>query len=79
MATYVAITTTNAQHGWSKVATGSNKKEVLAKAEQIICGDQMDQVKDIYTQTKMSNLKVVSKTVAKRTYGVDIDKVEMYW
>lgn len=78
MATYVAVTTTNAQqNGWREVITGSDKAEVQEKAERQICGNQYDGPKDIYTQTELRNLRVVSKTEAKRTFGVDIDAIDM--
>ncbi len=68
---YVAITTTNFAD-WRKVCTGGNADTVRQQAERMIVGPQWDQVKDIYTQTKLVNLRVVSKTEAKRKYGVDI-------
>lgn len=74
--TYVAVTTTNPQHGWHEVASGCDKDAVKEQAERQIAGTQWNQVKDIYTQTELVNLRVVSKTDAKRKYGVDIDKVE---
>jgi len=72
-ATYVAVTTTNPQYGWNEVATGGDKEAVREAAERKIAGNQWNQVKDIYTQTELTNLRVVSKTIAKREYGVDID------
>lgn len=74
--TYVAITTTNPQHGWNEVCTGGDADAVRTEAERHIAGNQWSQVKDIYMQTKLTNLRVVSKTEAKRTYGVDIDAFE---
>lgn len=74
--TYVAVTTTNPQYGWNEVCTGGNAESVRNDAERKIAGNQWNQVKDIYTQTQLTNLRVVSKTIAKREYGVDIDKVE---
>lgn len=71
--TYVAVTTTNPQHGWNEVLTGDNAESVRDEAERKIAGYQWNQAKDIYTQTKLTNLRVVSKTTAKREYGVDID------
>jgi hypothetical protein len=71
--TYVAVTTTNPQHGWKEVATGSNPTELRDRAERKIAGNQWNQVKDIYTETELINLRVVSKTDAKRKFGVDID------
>ena len=76
MSTYVAITTTNPQNGWHEVETGTDKATVRDAAERKIAGNQWDKSKDIYTQTELTNLRVVSKTEAKRKYGVDIDKVE---
>lgn len=74
MATYVAVTTTNPQHGWHEVTTGTDKEQVKDTAERQIAGAQWDKPKYIYTQTKLTNLRVVSKTAAKREYGVDIDQ-----
>lgn len=76
MKTYVAITTTNPQHGWKQVGTGSDKNAVRDEAERSIAGAQWNKVKDIYTQTELTNLRVVSKTTAKRQYGVDIDAID---
>lgn len=73
MATYVAVTTTNPQHGWHEVTSGTDKEQVREAAERQIAGAQWNQVKDIYTQTELTNLRVVSKTTAKREYGVDTD------
>jgi len=66
MATYYAITTINAQHGWEVVCSGSDKAVVRELAEREICGDQWDHVKDIYVQTKLKNLAVLSKTDMQR-------------
>lgn len=74
--TYVAVTTTNPQHGWNKVTTGAEKDQVREDAERQIAGIQWDNAKDIYTQTQLVNLRVVSKTEAKREYGVDIDGID---
>lgn len=74
--TYVAVTTTNPQHGWNEVTTGEDKDAVRDAAERKIAGAQWNQAKDIYTQTELANLRVVSKTTAKREYGVDIDTVD---
>lgn len=78
--TYVAVTTTNAQtNGWHEVARGADKQAVQAAAEQKIAGHQWDQQKDIYTETELRNLHVVSKTNAKRTFKVDIDAPQYDW
>lgn len=76
MATYVAVTSINPQCGWYEVTTGTDKKQVRETAERQIAGAQWNQVKDIFTQTELTNLRVVSKTTAKREYGVDIDAPE---
>ena len=79
-ATYVALTTVNYQQdGYHEVLTGSNKEQVRQDAERQICGDQWNNTKDIYTQTEIANLIVVSKTEAKRKWGVDIDKASTDW
>ena len=70
---YIAITTTNAQqNGWHEVTSGPKKAEVHDKALRQIAGNQWDKQKDIYTQTKLANLIVVSATEAKRTYGIKV-------
>lgn len=74
--TYVAVTTINPQHGWNEVATGTDKDQVREDAERQIAGNQWNQVKDIYTQTQLVNLRVVSKTEAKTRYNVDIDRID---
>lgn len=71
--TYVAVTSTNPQQGWEEITHGTDKEQVQIDAESEIAGAQWNQSKDIYTQTKLRNLRVVSKTTAKREYGVDID------
>ena len=64
---YVAFTTQNEQmSGWRVVATGAIKSEVQANAEREICGDQWDGPKDIYVDTELKNLTVVSKSQALR-------------
>ena len=76
MTTYVALTTTNYQtNGYHEVARGGDKASVRLEAETKIVGNQVDMPKDIYTQTELVNLIVVSKTKAK-TLGVDIDHPE---
>lgn len=77
MSTYVAVTTTNPQHGWKQIAIGSDKDAVRDEAEHRIAGHVWNEVKDIYMQTELTNLRVVSKTVAKRQYHVDIDAIDM--
>lgn len=76
MPTYVAITTINPQTGWSEVLTGTNKKDVQEAAGRKIAGVFWNEQKPIDVQTQLTNLKVVSKTKAKRTYNVGIDRVE---
>ena len=71
MTTYVAITTVNAQqNGWYEVASGPNKQAVLADAENQIGDVATEYGTDIYRSTEHSNLTVVSKTKAKREFGV---------
>jgi len=70
MATYVAVTTTNGQNGFYEVARGSNKEDVRQQAEEAIGGVATGYGTDIYKQTEHANLHVVSKTEAKRKFGV---------
>lgn len=73
MRTYIALTTTNyQQNGYKEIVRGNNKEAVRNEAEIKIVGGQVNQVKDIYTQTELRNLIVVSKTKAKKL-GVDVD------
>ena len=66
MATYIALTTTNAQqNGFEIIAAGPNKAKVEEAAKSIIGTG------DIYRETEQKNLVVVSKTAAKRNYGID--------
>lgn len=66
--TYYALTTQNAELlGWRIVASGSNAGQVF---EQALATLGPIQANDIYGQTDHRNLVVVSKTEAKRRYGV---------
>ncbi len=76
MATYVAVTTTNPQDGWSQIATGTNKHHVRDVAEKKIAGAYWDNDKPIDVQTQLVNLQVVSKTRARQKFGVNIDRVK---
>jgi len=68
MATYLALTTTNfQQNGYNEIARGNNKKDVENAALDTITGS------DVYAETKRTNLIVISKSAAKRDYGIDID------
>jgi hypothetical protein len=71
--TFVAVTTTNPRYGWYQVATGTDKAKLEDEAARKIAGNQWDTAKDICTQTELTNLRVVSKTDAKREYHVDVD------
>ncbi len=72
MATYVAVTSTN--NDWYEVGQGKNKQAVLDAAEKKIAGAYWNEEKPIDVQTQLVNLTVVSKTKAKRIYGIDIDR-----
>ena len=66
---YVALSTNNfQQNGYSVIATGHYKNDVLKQAQRII--DQNET--GIYRDTQLKNLIVVSKTEAKRKYNIDI-------
>lgn len=84
MATYLALTTLNSQtSGWSVLAYGEGGKDMKARVEEAAraqIGDiRTDYGTDIYAETKHKNLRVVSKTTAKRKYGIDFDKPEHWW
>jgi len=71
MTTYLAITRTGPRQGWRVLAYGHgrNKRQAVeAKARALIAahGD------DIYTQAEHRNLHIVSATVARRVYEIDI-------
>ena len=81
-ALYIALTTTNAQqNGWKVLAYGLNADAVEAKAREIIgdpAGIAPGSVRDIYAETEHKNLRVVSKTDAKK-FGVDYDDNESWF
>lgn len=70
MDTYIAITTTNPQHGYNEVCRGNNRDAVRTEAEKIIGDIRTEYGTDIYAETKHRNLMVVSKTQAKK-YGIN--------
>lgn len=75
MATYYGLTTQNAQmSGWSIRAIGTDKAQVRREAEaeiERLNGPLIQQIgTNIFTQTELRNLVVVSETVAKRRYGL---------
>lgn len=74
--TYVAVTTTNPRYGWYEVARGGDKKTVEAEARTVIGDAATGYGSDIYKDTQHTNLRIVSKTEAKRSYGVDIKKLQ---
>ena len=63
-AEYIAISTTNAQaNGWNVLARGADKAQVEQSADASIVGS------DIYAETLRKNLRIVSKTTARRIAG----------
>ena len=81
-AIYIALTTTNAQQsGWKVIAYGEDVDAVEAKARELIgdpAGLTPGSVRDIYAETEHKNLRVVSKTAAKKL-GVDYDDNESWF
>ena len=78
MATYYALTTQNSQmSGWSIVAHGTDQAAVREDAYRILSGrpdgDCSARVQDIYLDTELKNLRIVSKTRARRCYGINDD------
>jgi len=67
---YVAITTTKPQYGWSEVARGENKSELRDAAERKIAGRFWNEVKPMEVQTKLTNLRIVTASQAKRQYKI---------
>lgn len=70
MKTYIAITTENAALlGWTMIACGPDRATLLREAEQAVTpGTQA--ARDIYTETRLKNLRVVTLTEARRKYAV---------
>ncbi len=73
--TYYALTTQNAQMSeWSIRATGDDKEQVRTEATaeiERLHGPLVQSVgTNIFTDTELKNLVVVSETVAKRRYGL---------
>jgi hypothetical protein len=67
--TYVALSTTNYNaEGYAAYTAGHSKQAVEKRAREIFGNDH----NDIYSQTLHRNLIVVSRTVARRKWGVDI-------
>ena len=76
MTTYIAVTTTGT--AWKVLAYGTDKTTVEQKAREII-GDPGagGGVRDIYAETEHKNLRMLSKTAAKRR-GIDYDDSESF-
>jgi hypothetical protein len=67
MANYLALSTTNySQNGYTVYAESTDKQDARSKAEKVI----VDSEAGIYRETLLKNLTVVSKTDAKRKYGI---------
>lgn len=83
MATYYALTTLNEQtNGWDIVALGADKAATLEAAYADIYrrnGSGPNRVHDIYTDTELKNLVVVSQTVARRRYGITDWSLDAYY
>lgn len=78
---YVALTTHNYQMSGMNivVATGTDEEQVREEAERKISEKLVTEVgTDIYADTELKNLVVVSKTEAKRRYGFDWDNYQPY-
>jgi len=68
-AQYVALTTHGS--GWWVVfvgAVGQAKTEVEELASRKVCGDQWDKAKDIYVDTEMKNLQIMSMSAARLAF-----------
>lgn len=77
MATYLALTTINAQaNGWHIIADGKTRDETEEYAYRVL--DQGDRL-DIENDTERANLKVVSITTAQRTFGISEMVLQDYW
>ncbi len=68
MATYVLISTVNAaQNGWAVYCEGT-------KAQCQVCLDKEFNGTDIWADTLRKNARIVSKSTAKRQYGLFDDR-----
>ena len=69
MATYVALTTTNAQSGWELLAERTTRDAAWRAGEDALdrrYGLPCDRAHDIYEDTERKNLTVLSLTTALR-------------
>lgn len=76
MATYIALTTHNYQMSGMNIviAAGTNEQIVRDYAERKISERLVTPIgTDIYADTELKNLRVVSKTKAQKLYGFDFD------
>lgn len=74
MATYYAITTTG--NGHYVLAYGNDKKAVEAAGYEKIGDVATGYGTDIYRVTESKNMRVVSETVAKRSYKINLNNPE---
>lgn len=81
MATYIAMTTHNYQQSGMNIilAAGPNERRVREYAEREIVKSLVTPIgTDIYADTEMKNLIVVSKTKALRNFGFDFSQFYPY-
>lgn len=87
-ATYIALTSTGQE--WEYLCRGENREKVQAQGREL-CGDSHPVINvshrgmegtytttGIYAQTRNRNLRVVTKTDAKRKFVIDIDRLVDY-
>jgi len=62
MSKYYAVTTINFRAlGYTTLGEGNNAKELKDEATRAIAGDEWDKPKSIETQTRLINLRVITK------------------
>lgn len=91
MATYIALTATNPPSDWhvvpdtdalgrGRLLVGSDSDQLMRYAEYTLHhGHPERRVNDIYLDTELVNLRVVSKTKALRVYGIRIEQELDAW
>ncbi len=72
---FYALTTTNPSGGWYIVAIEDTKAKAYETAENELIFSRGD----IYGQTKRTNLRVVSKTKARKEFGITEQDVESFY
>lgn len=75
MPTFYALTSTNPAAGYDIIAVASDRATAQQRADAALTGDR---TRDIYLDTQLKNLVVVSRTTALRRYGVGEGTIEQF-